>query len=235
MNTKIKLAALIAGVACNAFAAPPDVLIHKLETRLGTGEIESVGKSPVADLYEVRTKTDLLYTDKSGKFLISGRLIDVESGVNLTQERLNEINKIDFKTLPFEDAIKFTKGSGKRVIAIFEDPNCGYCKKFRHTLQEMNDITVYTFQFNILAENSKTKSRDIWCSPDRSKAWDEWMLKNISPAPAPSDCVAPHEKILALGKKYRITGTPAIIFTDGSRIPGAVDAKRVEEKLAKLY
>lgn len=231
----ITLAVLLAGIGAPVFAATPDALIKKLETRLGAGQIEAVGKSPYADLYEVRTKTDILYTDKTGKYIISGRVIDVDSGANLTEERLNQINKIDFKTLPLEDAIKYTKGNGKRVMVIFEDPNCGYCKKFRHTLQEIDNVTVYTFQLNILSEESKSKSRDIWCAADRSKAWDDWMLNNKSPAPANADCTAPHEKVLALGKKYRIAGTPAIVFSDGSRIPGAVDAKRVEDKFAKLY
>ncbi|MBY0570072.1 MAG: DsbC family protein [Burkholderiaceae bacterium] len=234
LTRKVTLSLLLAGIGTQALAGATEDLVKKLETRLGAGQVEAVVKSPYAELYEVRTKSEILYTDKTGKYLVAGKVIDLASGTNLTEERLNEINKIDFKSLPLDDAIKYTKGNGKRVMVIFEDPNCGYCKKFRHTLQEIDNVTVYTFQYNILSEDSKTKSRNIWCAADRSKAWDDWMLNNKAPATAAADCSAPHEKVLALGRKYRINGTPAIVFSDGSRIPGAVDAKRVEEKLAKL-
>ncbi|MBC3871472.1 DsbC family protein [Undibacterium oligocarboniphilum] len=236
----IQLALILLTASTLAAAGKPtesqqqNAVIQKLEQRLGAGQIETITAGPVSGLYEVRTKSDILYTDKEGKYLIAGKVIDLTSGKNLTEERLNEINKIDFKTLPLDAAIKFTKGDGSRVIAIFEDPNCGYCKKLRHTLQEMDNITIYTYQFNILATDSKTKSHDIWCAADRAKAWDEWMLNNKVPATASADCKDPDEKVQALGKRYRIQGTPAIIFTDGSRIPGYVDAKALETKLASV-
>ena len=214
-------------------ATTDDELIKKLEMRLGVGQIESITKTGYGELLEVKTKSDVVYADKTGSYLVSGRIIEVASGKNLTEERLNEINKVDFKTLPLQDAIKFVKGNGKRVMAIFEDPNCGYCKVLRRTLQSLDNVTIYTFQYNILTPDSKTKSRDIWCSPDKSKAWDEWMLNGKVPAPSTEKCVAPHEAVLDLGKKYRVTGTPAIVFADGSRIPGAVDAKTLEDRLAK--
>lgn len=236
MVKEMKLAGLIACmISVNAHAADNDALIKKLEVRLGAGQVESLTKTAYANLFEVKTKTDILYTDKDAKYLVAGRVIDIESGKNLTEERMNEINKVDFKSLPLDAAIKFTKGDGKRVFAIFEDPNCGYCKKFRHTIQELDNVTVYTFQYNILAEDSKIKSHNVWCSPDRSQAWDDWMLNNKIPATAAADCADPHNTVMELGKKYRIRGTPAIIFTDGSRIPGAVGAKAIEDKLGKLY
>ena len=133
-----------------------------------------------------------------------------------------------------ESAIKTVKGNGKRVIAVFEDPNCGYCKRFRHTINEMDNVTVYTFMYNILAEDSAVKSRNIWCAPDRAKAWDDWMLNGKSAPQAPANCTAPNDKILALGQKMKITGTPTVFFTDGTRIPGAIDQKALEAKLASV-
>jgi|SRR5450830_116555 len=235
MKTKVNnVIALIGLIAANAHAiTTDDELVKKLETRLGVGQVETISKSGFADLLEVKTKTDLVYTDKSGSYLVSGRIIEVASGKNLTEDRLNEINKVDFNTLPLQDAIKFVRGNGKRVMVIFEDPNCGYCKVLRRTLQSLDNVTIYTFQYNILTPESKTKSRDIWCAADKSKAWDEWMLNGKAPAPAADKCHAPNEAVLDLGKKYRIAGTPAIFFADGSRIPGAVDAKTLEDKLAK--
>jgi thiol:disulfide interchange protein DsbC len=121
------------------------------------------------------------------------------------------------------------------VIAVFEDPNCGYCKRLRQTtLKNMDNVTIYTFLYNILSPDSFEKSKNVWCAPDRAKAWDDWMINN-KPAPAaPANCESPNEKVLALGQKLHITGTPAIFFSDGSRIPGAVDQKTLEAKLAAL-
>ena len=121
------------------------------------------------------------------------------------------------------------------MIAVFEDPNCGYCKRFRKTINEMKDITVYTFMYNILSDDSRIKSKNIWCSSDKIKAWDDWMVNGKTPAAAPDSCASsPHEKVLEIGKKYKVTGTPTIFFTDGSRIPGAIDAKMLEAKLASI-
>ena len=95
-------------------------------------------------------------------------------------------------------------------------------------------MTVYTFMYNILSPDSIAKSRNIWCSPDRNKAWDDWMLNGKVPAASPANCANPHEKILALGQQLRISGTPSIFFADGSRIPGAVDAKTLEQKFSTI-
>jgi thiol:disulfide interchange protein DsbC len=177
---------------------------------------------------------DIIYTDAKAQFLFVGRVVDTKTFQDYTKARLDEINKVAFSDLPLEAAMKQVKGNGKRVIAVFEDPNCGYCKRFRQTLESVNDITVYTFMYNILSPDSIAKSRDVWCSADRNKAWDDWMLNGKVPPTASDKCTTPHEKVLALGQRMRVTGTPTIIFTDGSRIPGAIDAKGLEAKLATV-
>ena len=231
-------ATLVFGLAAGSALAQngPDAAIRKaLEPRLGDGaKIESVTKTPYGGLYEVRVGGDIFYTDVKGEYLFIGRIVDAKTFQDHTKARVDEINKVKFADLPFDSALKMVKGNGKRVIAVFEDPNCGYCKRFRQTLSEMENVTVYTFMYNILSEDSITKSRNIWCSADRSKAWDEWMLKGKSAEVAPANCTAPHDKILALGQKLKVTGTPTVFFADGTRIPGAVDAKALESKLASI-
>jgi thiol:disulfide interchange protein DsbC len=207
-----------------------------LEPRLGENvKIESVTKTQYGGLYEVRTNGDIIYTDESAKYLFVGRVLDTSNGFkDMTASRLDEVNKIKFSDLPLDSAVKMVKGDGKRVIAVFEDPNCGYCKKFRHTLKDTDNITVYTFMYNILAPDSSVKSKNIWCSTDRAKAWDDWMLDGKLAPDAPATCNAPNDKVLALGQKLRITGTPTIFFMDGTRVPGAIDAKVLETKLAAV-
>jgi len=206
-----------------------------IEPKLGQGvKVDSVIKTPYSGLFEVRVGSDILYTDEKAQYLFVGNVLDAKSGTNYTKARTDELSKIKFSDLPLESALKMVKGDGKRVIAVFEDPNCGYCKRFRKTLAGMDNITVYTFLYNILSEDSTVKSKNVWCSADRNKAWDEWMLNGKAPSAAPANCATPNEKILALGQKLRVNGTPAIFFADGSRVPGAMDAKGLEEKFASL-
>ncbi|MGV3655251.1 MAG: DsbC family protein [Noviherbaspirillum sp.] len=228
----------LAGFAASAAYAETaqEAAVKKLiQPRIGeSAVIDSVTKTPYSGLFEVRVGGDIFYTDAQAKYLFVGRVLDAATTKDLTRERVDEINKVKFSDLPLESAVKTVKGNGKRVIAVFEDPNCGYCKRFRQTLQEVDNVTVYTFMYNILSEDSSIKSKNIWCSADRSKAWDEWMLKG-KPAPeAAATCATPNQQILDLGRKLRVTGTPTIFFTDGSRIPGAIDAKGLEAKLASL-
>ena len=225
---------ILGGLACAQ--TPQEAAVKKLvEPRLGDNvKVDSVTKTPYGGLYEVRIGSEILYTDEKVQYLFVGNVIDAQNQTNYTKARVDELSKIKFVDLPFESALKMVKGDGKRVMAIFEDPNCGYCKRFRKTLQGVDNITVYTFMYNILAEDSSVKSKNVWCSPDKNKAWDEWMLNGKVAATAPANCANPNEKISALGQKLRISGTPTIFFTDGSRLPGAVDVKALEAKWASI-
>jgi thiol:disulfide interchange protein DsbC len=233
-------AALALALALAAFGAAAETAqeanIKKLiQPRIGEGaEVESVTKTPYSGLFEVRVGNEIFYTDAQAKYLFVGRVLDANTTEDFTKARLEAINRIKFSDLPLESAVKTVKGNGKRVIAVFEDPNCGYCKRFRKTLQEVDNVTVYTFLYNILAEDSSVKSKNIWCTADRSKAWDDWMLNGKAAPTAPDSCSTPNEKIYNLGRKLKVTGTPTIFFTDGSRIPGAIDARGLESKLAAI-
>ncbi|MGI4719310.1 MAG: DsbC family protein [Janthinobacterium lividum] len=235
---KTKVAVLLAtGLLASCVGAQnTEATIKKaLEPRLGGAKIESVRETPYGGLYEVRVAGDILYTDKKGEYLFIGHVYDTKTSTDLTRARIDEINKIKFSELPLEMALKQVKGDGKRTIAVFEDPNCGYCKRLRQTtLAELDNVTIYTFMYNILSEDSFMKSKNIWCAPDRVKAWDDWMINGKLPPSAPAACETPNDQIVALGQKLKIQGTPAIFFTDGSRIPGAVDLKTLEAKLQSL-
>ena len=206
-----------------------------IEPRLGAeAKIESITKTPYGGLYEVRTGNEIIYTDEKAQYLFVGRVLDSKTLQDYTKARQDDLNKVKFSDLPLESAMKTVKGNGKRVIAVFEDPNCGYCKKFRHTLQDIDNVTIYTFMYNILAEDSAVKSKNIWCSADRVKAWDDWMLKGTVAPTAPASCNTPNDKVFAFGQKIHVTGTPTVFFTDGSRVPGAIEAKALEAKFASI-
>ncbi len=214
-----------------------DKIKKLLQQRLGEGtQVESVTKTPYNGLYEVRVGNEIIYSDADAKYVFIGRILDAETSRDMTQARLDEINRIRFTDLQLDLAVKSVKGTGKRVIAVFEDPNCGYCKRFRKTLADTKDITVYTFLYPILSDDSRAKVKNVLCSSDKAKAWDDWMVNGKTPAAAPEACNpnASVDKVVDLGKKLKVTGTPTIFFTDGSRVPGAIDAKTLESRLASI-
>ncbi len=224
------------GTMAMAAETPQEAAVKKLlETRLIEGaKADSVTKMPYLGLFEVRLGNSVIYTDEKAQYFIDGHIIDAQTHRDLTQARTEDLNRIKFTDLPFELALKTVKGNGKRVFAIFEDPNCGYCKHFRASLKDVDNITVYTFMYNILSDDSAVKAKNIWCSPHRNKAWDEWMVEGKMAATAPESCATPNDKVKALGQKLNITGTPSLFFTDGSRIPGAIDIKQLEAKFLSL-
>lgn len=239
MKTRNVMASLllISGSLCVALGHAESVqeaAVRKLvESKLGkNAKIDTVSKTPYSGLFEIHIGAEIIYTDKDAKYLIVGNIIDADNSTNYTKQRIDEINKIKFSDLPLESALKMVKGDGKRVMATFEDPNCGPCKQLRKNIQAMDNVTVYTFMYNILAEDSAEKSKNIWCSSDRNKAWDEWMLNRKSAPISETNCANPNEKVLALGRKLRINATPTTVFSDGSRLAGAVDLKTLEAKFA---
>ncbi len=237
LTLRCLLLPVVLGISALACAQTPEANIKKLlQHRLADGApIDSVIKTPYSGLYEVKIGSEIIYTDAQAKYVFIGRILDTETSKDITQARLDDLNKIKFSELPLDLAAKTVKGDGKRVIAVFEDPNCGYCKRFRKVLNDTKDITVYTFMYPVLGDDSKAKVKNLWCAPDRAKAWDDWMLNGKAPAVATESCnTAGIDKVIDLGRKLNVTGTPAIVFSDGSRIPGAIDAKTLESKLASI-
>lgn len=196
-------------------------------------KIDEISKTPVNGLYEVRVNgTDIFYTDADANYLIQGNLIDTRQRRNLTEERIDKLTAVNFDTLPLKDAFTVVRGNGKRKVAVFEDPNCGYCKRFERDLDKVTNVTVYTFLYPILSPDSAEKSKNIWCAKDKAKAWQDYMLRD-QPLPAASCDVSAIARNLELGRKHKITGTPTLIFADGSRVPGAINAQQIEKYLSE--
>lgn len=228
---------LVAGlsVALCAFAAlADDAAIRKnLKERLpNLPAIDEISKTPMDGLFEVRVNgTDIFYTDAEGNFLIQGSIFDTKARSNLTEIRTNKLSAIDFDKLPLKDAFTIVRGNGKRKIAVFEDPNCGYCKRYEREMQKVDNATFYMFLYPILGPDSITKSNNLWCAKDKAKAWQDYMVRDQAVVPATCDTAAVARNV-EFGKKYKITGTPTMFFVDGTRVPGAIDAAQVEKMLA---
>ena len=196
-------------------------------------KIEEVSKTPIPGLFEVRVNgTDIFYTDAEGNYLLQGNLIDTRQRRNLTEERIDKLSAIAFDALPLKDAFTIVRGNGKRKLAVFEDPNCGYCKRFERDLQKVDNVTVYMFLYPILSADSNEKSRNIWCAKDKGKSWQDWMVRDKPAAAATCDTSA-IERNLEIGHKHKINGTPTLIFADGTRVPGAIASAQVEKYLTE--
>jgi thiol:disulfide interchange protein DsbC len=235
----MKLLRYIAACGVMAFgwgaAVAQETVIRKnLAERLPSlPPIEEVNKSPMGGLYEIRVSgNEIFYSDADGNFLIQGNLIDTRQRRNLTEERVDKLNAVAFDELPLKDAFTIVRGNGKRKLAVFEDPNCGYCKRFERDMQKVSDVTVYMFLYPILSADSADKSRNIWCARDRNKAWQDLMVRDL-PVPSASCDSSALARNIEFGRKHRITGTPTLIFADGTRVPGAISAQQVERHLSE--
>jgi len=229
-----RLLPLFCAVLLSAPAWAQEALIRKnLSERLpNLPKIDEISKTPIPGLYEVRIGQEILYADEQGNYLVQGNLIDTKTRADLTEARISKLSAIDFASLPLKDAVVIKQGNGTRRMAVFGDPNCGYCKRFERDLATIKDVTVYTFLMPILGPDSVTKSKDIWCAKDAPKSWRGWMVDGVTPAKSMGKCdSAALERNVEFGKKHRVQGTPAVVFEDGTRKPGALPAAEVEKLL----
>ncbi len=227
-------AALLGANICLANEA---VIRKNLPERLANlPKIDEVQRSAMPGLWEVRFNgTDIVYTDADASFILQGNLIDAKTRRNLTEERIERLTAVDFSKLPLQDAFTVVRGNGKRKVAVFEDPNCGYCKRFERDLLNVNNVTVYMFLYPILSAESTERSKNIWCAKDKVKAWQDWMVRDLSPGKFTGTCdTSAIDRNVELGRKHKITGTPTLVFVDGSRVPGAIDAAKVEKFLTEV-
>lgn len=230
---KSSLLALMASLSLGALAQEAAIRKNLAERLPNLPKIDEVTKTPMDGLYEVRiNQSEIFYTDAGGNFIIQGNLIDTKARVDLTEQRVEKLTAIEFKDLPLKDAFTIVRGNGKRKVAVFEDPNCGYCKRFERDLAKVDNVTVHVFLYPILSQDSADKSRHIWCAKDKGKAFLDWMVRDVIPPAANCDASALVRNV-EFGKKMRITGTPTLIFANGNRVPGAIPQDRIEKLLAE--
>ena len=227
--------ALLSTPAGPAFAQAPDqasAVRSGVESWLkGRYKVDDVRRTPLPGIWEVRLGNDLIYVDEKGQHaFIDGSLIDLRANRNLTRERIDELSTINFKDLPLELAFKQVTGNGKRVLAIFEDPNCGYCKQMRRDLAGIKDLTLYTFVVPILSPDSEVKARKALCAEDKARAWNDLMLSGKVPGNA-GNCDTQLARIRELAQKLGVSGTPTGFFANGKRLRGYVPAAQLEKML----
>jgi thiol:disulfide interchange protein DsbC len=231
---RIALAWLLClGLCAPALSASEDEVIKRVRERFPQSFVEKVFATPYPGLYEVLMDNKLFYTDEQVSFALVGNLIDIKTSQNLTQSRLRKLTAIEWKDLPLELAIKKVKGDGSRQMAVFSDPMCPHCIALERELAKITNVTIYTFMYPIerLHKGATERSRAIWCSPDRAKAWDDLLLNRVEPKAKP--CADPVRKIEALGTRLKVSVTPTLVFGDGTVVAGGIPALEVEKHLVE--
>jgi thiol:disulfide interchange protein DsbC len=228
-------AALLALLPALAGADEPTIRKNIAQRLPQLPAIDEVSKTPMLGVWEVRIGHDLFYTDAEGSHLIEGgEMVDTKTRANLTRARIDKLSAIKFDELPLKDAMVIKQGKGTRKLAVFGDPNCGYCKRLERELAALPDVTIYTFLYPVLGPDSQTKSETLWCSKEPMKAWRAWMLEGQMAPRTMGQCnTTAIERTVAFGRKYRINGTPAMVFEDGQRVPGAMSGAEIEKRLVE--
>jgi thiol:disulfide interchange protein DsbC len=240
IHRSIALATLTLSLVVGAEAQGADVPVGQLATiKVNLAKrfarlppVESARTTPMAGLIEIKAGRQIFYTDPAGDYLIEGNLIDTRAQKNLTEERMEEISKVDFSSFPLKDAVLWKAGNGRRKMVVFADPNCGYCKKLEAEYQQLRDVTVYTFMIPILGGDGQAKIDNIWCAKDRTTAWRDWMLNKTPPEQLTCNS-SPAQRNLELSQRIGVNGTPAVFFEDGSRLAGYDQAAGIEQRLKK--
>lgn len=233
---KIAMSLLVASSACAAIASDADIeaLQKALKEKYPATKVSEVHRSPIQGLYEVVLGRNIVYTDKEGKYFVVGHIYDMAQQIDLTAERLAELKKVDWAQLPLQDAIKIVKGNGERKIAVFSDPDCPFCAKLeKETFAKLDNATIYVFLYPLegLHPNAPTIAKKIWCSPDKAKAYLEYMINKTEPK-AQENCDNPIDKNVKFGENLGIEGTPTLILENGRTIGGWVPLDRLEKELA---
>ena len=230
-----KISGLMLSIFLSGSAFADEASLRKtIEATYPKVHVENVTKTPYAGLYEVFLDGQIIYTDEKFSFLIAdGRLIEPKTKRDVTGERLDELTRVDFASLPLDQAVKVVKGAGTRKLVVFSDPDCPYCKRLEQKeLLNITDVTIYTFLYPLeqLHPDAANKSKAIWCAPDRAKAWQDWIL-NGQLAKAGTCDTSAIDKAADLGRKLGISSTPTLIFADGKRMLGAYPAKEIEKAM----
>ena len=235
------LAAVLAAFGAAAFAQTPpaargssdeSAVRARVEQRF-SAKPDSATRMPFG-LWEIVIGTEVFYVDQEVNYAFVGRVLDAKTRDDLTAKKRDELLRVDFASLPLDQAVKIVRGDGSRKLVTFEDPNCGYCKKLYRDLAGLKNVTIYTFLYPILSQDSFEKSKAVWCAKDRAKAWDDLMVNGKAAPPAAADCKHPLQQNMELGRKLEVTGTPTIVFADGRRMPGAVPLDRIEATFKEI-
>lgn len=226
----LMLLVVVLTTTAHAATEPTDTeMVTKLKAIYPSTQIDAVRTTPISGIYEAVMGKNIGYTNTDGRYFLLGHLFDMQTQQDLTQAQLDQLNTVQFAELPLQDAIKTVHGKGERVIAVFSDPDCPYCKKLEGELVTLENVTIYTFLMPLegLHPQAVAKAKAIWCSENPSTTMHDYMVEGMPPN-GKTDCLNPIDRNIQLGQKLNINGTPTLIFTSGRVMPGAASVTEIE-------
>lgn len=219
-------ALMMSGLLSTMACASVETLQAQIAKQYPNLKIENIQKTEMTGLYSATVDGQIIYLGEDGQYLLTGSMIRLKDQKNLTNELILQQHSVDWKKLPLKDAIKTVRGTGKRQLAVFSDPNCPYCKRLDAELAKLQNVTIYTFIYPIKPQSIEV-SKQVWCEQKPDLAWQNLLQKNIMPT-AKSTCSNPIQRNLNLGQQLGLEGTPSIIFSNGFKTTGAYPAEQIE-------
>lgn len=205
-------------------SADADALANRLRSLYPGKRIDAVQPSPVPGLFEVVMGGNLAYVEPGGRYFVFGNVWDMRAQRDLTAERRASVDRIDTSALAGASAIRSVNGTGRRLLYVFADPECGYCKQLEKTLATLRDATIVTIPVALLSPVSAAKASTVLCAADPSSAWRHMMVEggDAQLSDRSGDrCMSAVEANTELARRVRVRGTPLMVAADGRRLPGA--------------
>jgi thiol:disulfide interchange protein DsbC len=233
MRISLTLALLL--MISSAFAEVPSAVTQTANRlqQLMNAEKVSVNPSPIAGLYETLIGNEAFYITADGAHFIRGDLYESKTPRNLTDAKRNKLRIEALNAISEKDMVVFApKNATKYTINVFTDVDCRYCAKFHKEVPKLNaaGIKVRYFAFPRAGVGSATyqKMVSVWCAKDKKQAMTNAKAgREIKPV----ICKNPIAKEWQLGQSIGVTGTPALILSDGELVPGYVPAERLIDYL----
>ena len=199
-------------------------------------EVQSVTKLPYLGLYEIVVEGEVLYADENFDYLIDGNIISTKNDEQPDRaEASASSRRFPSPICRSSYAFKKVKGNGERKMAVFSDPDCPFCKRVEGDLAKLDNVTIYMFLYPIesLHPNAPDVAKRIWCSPDKVKAWDDYLLRGIAPRRRRAAARTRWTRSSSSAARRGSTARPTLVFESGARVPGAISAAQIENYLNK--
>ncbi|MGB4498632.1 MAG: DsbC family protein, partial [Methylococcaceae bacterium] len=197
-----------------------------------TMQIDSIKSSPIKNIFEVSIGGSMVYVSDDGKYLLQGRLIDVQTKTDLTEEKLSGARKIALDKLGENKMIIFKPKIHTYTVSIFTDIDCGYCRKLHSELDsylaEGIEIRYLFYPRAGKGSESYKKAVSVWCAKDRNAAL---TAAKKDQKVETKTCENPVDEHMALAAEFDVKGTPMIVTEKGTIYPGYLPAKQLLEVL----
>jgi thiol:disulfide interchange protein DsbC len=209
-----------------------DQIRNSLKILLPGIKPDEIRATPLDNLYEVTFGGRLVYLTADGRYLIQGKMIDLETRKEITEERLSELKMAALAEVGEDQMVIYGPEDAKDTVTVFTDIDCGYCRKLHSEMARYNEAGIrirYLFYPRAgIGSESYDKAVSVWCADDRKVAMNQAKAGQEIPA---RTCENPVDEHYALGQTMRVTGTPALLLEGGEMVPGYVPADKLRKAL----